>query len=436
MSQLNLPAKVKKRSYLRADITRTQNKLRDNPEFYTVEECNIALTRLSTLQANLSNLNEEIINTMLTVKPEEQVEADIQDEYDSQANYDSTLIACMSKLHGLQANLSPVLSANNLASNMGQQQPPLSESNDRLRHNRLKLPQIPLPTYGHRPEENLFKFLEDFSDIIDKYQGVSEYEKFTLLKGQLTGEALHVLGGLPKASQNFQSAKNRLIEAFGSLITQQFDCIKNLRNLKFSAKTPYEFLGSMCQISESFAELSITPDILQQYFFWNAMPELLQNQFIAITNSNKPNLDEINKSMFKAMERYVELAKRAASKQTDASHISSYAVECEQSDAEIDAGAVNMDQIRAKSSNNRQYCSLCSTQKEMVTTHPTYACTIYPTAEAKLNRINSTNACRKCANAHNTKDCRYNFTKMCSNCNGAHFSYICGKSIKSNSNTK
>ena len=432
MSQLS--TKIKKRGYLRSDITRTHNKVVTDPDSYTLEECNINIARLTLLQTNISQMNDEILDKMLSVKPEDLDEAANEAEYQGQTDYDNTLLACIEKFKTLQTRLTALNDPNGNVSGPGAQHLPAS-NRDNLRHNRLKLPQIPLPTYAHKPDENLFKFLDDFSDIIDKYQGVSEYEKFTLLKGQLSGEALHVLGGLPKASQNFQAARDRLIEAFGALVTQQFECIKNLRQLKFSAKTPYEFLGSMCQITESFTELNINTEIMQQYFFWNAMPELLQNQFIAITNSNKPTLDEMTKCMFKAVERYVEITKRNPTKHVDSAQIDSYAVnmDAEQDDmAEVDACAVNMDQMRAKPRfNKKQYCSLCSTSKEKVTTHATYACTVYPTVQDKLNRINSTSACRKCANPHNTKDCRYKFTKMCTHCNGTHFSFICGKSIKS-----
>ena len=66
MSQLS--TKIKKRGYLRSDITRTHNKVVTDPDSYTLEECNINIARLTLLQTNISQMNDEILDKMLTLR--------------------------------------------------------------------------------------------------------------------------------------------------------------------------------------------------------------------------------------------------------------------------------------------------------------------------------------------------------------------------------
>ena len=50
-------------------------------------------------------------------------------------------------------------------------------------------------------------------------------------------------------------------------MTQQYENIKQLSNIKFLSDTPYEFVGKICVLSEAFRSLDITIDLILQYFF-------------------------------------------------------------------------------------------------------------------------------------------------------------------------
>ena len=82
------------------------------------------------------------------------------------------------------------------------------------------------------------------------------------MQGQLSGEPLNLVKPLEISSLSYDAAKVLLTNAFAFvvLVAQQFDCIKRLSEIKFSPKTPYEFIGKLRQIRESFRVLEVTPN--------------------------------------------------------------------------------------------------------------------------------------------------------------------------------
>ena len=263
---------------------------------------------------------------------------------------------------------------------------------------KLKLPQIPMPSYGHKDGEDLHKFFLNFENIILKYE-LSEYDKFLYLQGQLSGEPLTLVKSLDVGSQCYSAAKELLTRAFASKITQQFEAIKRMAAIKFSDKAPYEFIGKLRQIQEAFKSLNITEDIVLQYFFWNCIPEDLQNQFINISNSNRPSLVDLDLHMFSAMERYLDSSKRRHARKDHAEDINSM--------------AVSMNQFRSQINEPKtQFCSLCSNGNNKVTSHSTYNCTVYPSTEDKLGKLRQLSGCTKCGNVtHMTNECQFKFRR-------------------------
>ena len=389
-----------KRKCMRADITRMYNKLQQDPVDLSLLECQSQLTRLEKLQEDIKSIDDECLEEASTAS--NATDKSISDEYNGITDYQVRLYTCLNLLEALVNPPVQQTVENDLPENL--------VVPERLSSNRLKLPQIPLPTYAHKDGENLAKFFQNFEHIMGKYN-LTDYEKFVFLQGQLSGEPLNLVKSLDISSQSYDAAKELLTNAFASIVTQQFDCIKRLSELKFSPKTPYEFIGKLRQIRESFRVLEVTPDIIMQFYFWRSMPELLQNQFVAITNANRPSLAQIDAAMFSAMERYLDLNTKAHN---------------QQSDLEVSSYIVNMDQYKSKDKGSGQYCSLCSTSNEKTTTHSTYACSVYPSTKDKLNRLRTLSGCTSCGNVtHASKDCRFKFKRMCVHCSKPHFSFLC-----------
>lgn len=57
----------------------------------------------------------------------------------------------------------------------------------------------------------------------------------------------------------------------------------------------------------TFTTLNIDSETVLQFFFWRAMHEKLQTQFVHITNCNTPSLQQINDLIFQAVDRYETL---------------------------------------------------------------------------------------------------------------------------------
>ena len=100
-------------------------------------------------------------------------------------------------------------------------------------------------------------------------------------------------------------AKDLLTKAFASKNAQKCSTITKLSqlNLPYNGNY-YEFVSNLKLIRQSFENLNISVDDVIQFFVWQAMPVNLQNQFISITNNNRPTLDEIEDNIFSAIERF------------------------------------------------------------------------------------------------------------------------------------
>ena len=409
MSDLQIKSLIHTRKYLRADITRNHNKINEGPDSIPFEELEFTLMRLSDMRSRIKDMNAAVMQELVGAGDE----VATQQEYNLSEEYSNKLMQGISILKSRLAN--PGISVQTHDHEAHNRDSPAA-----FLPNKLKLPQIPMPTYGHKDGEDLHKFFLTFENIIAKYH-LSDYEKFIFLQGQINGEPLTLIKSLDVGSQTYNTAKELLTRAFASPVTQQFETIKRMCELKFSAKYPYEFVGKLRQIRESFKSLKITPEILMQYFFWNSMPELLQNQFINISNSNKPNLGDIEKHIFDAMERFLDSVKKQPVKNEDFD-VSNY--------------AVSMNAYKSDKS-SKQFCSLCSTASFKVNNHSTYNCQKYLSTFDKLNRLKSINGCLRCANVtHDSSNCKFVFKRTCLNCSKPHFTFLCPDNIESKENDR
>lgn len=164
--------------------------------------------------------------------------------------------------------------------------------------NQLKLPQLPLPVYSHAKGENLDKFFTCFETIVNKYS-LSSYEKFIFLEKQLSREPLVLIKSLEGDQQSYDTAKELLLKAFASPITQKFNIIERLAELKLARQDdPYVFISEMRVIVETFKKLNIDTEAILQYFVWRGLNQTFKDQLIDITNCNKPSFTQISDSIF------------------------------------------------------------------------------------------------------------------------------------------
>ena len=77
---------------------------------------------------------------------------------------------------------------------------------------------------------------------------------------------------------------------------------------------------------------------------------------------------------------------------------------------------------------NFRACSLCAGNRSgnIAVDHPTFKCSVYKTAQQKIERLKALKACLKCSYSnHGTADCKFKFKQKCRTCNVNHFSFLC-----------
>ena len=102
----------------------------------------------------------------------------------------------------------------------GSQESNFSLSNVNRISSQIKLPQLPLPEYSNKGEENLEIFFNQLEGILNRYS-LKPYEKFIFLMRQLSGEPLAIVKSLDGNAQNYDDAKELLLKASASPIKQK-----------------------------------------------------------------------------------------------------------------------------------------------------------------------------------------------------------------------
>ena len=287
-------------------------------------------------------------------------------------------------------------------------------SNAPSHSNKLKLPEVPLPKFSNSKTETLISFIEQFESVINSYN-LSGYEKFVFLKRQLSGEPLLLINSLAVANQSYEQAVDLLKQAFASDVSQKYDSIRRLQNLKNITK-PYEFVSEMRLIKGLFDTLEIDVEMIMQFFFWTSLSSGLQTQLIAICNSNKPSLEQILENIFKAIDRNNELSNKPKSRSPDEHDKFS----------NINSFAANVASSSKSNSSYKSFCSCCSEKDKRVTSHSTRNCDKYPNPRNKIDRLNDLNACTKCGFVnHSTAQCTFKFSKTCFDCGENHMTFLC-----------
>ena len=282
-----MDALKERRRVIRADATRTVSKYStDNLNNLSPTNINSAISKIQSLINRLEELDKDIWNIMMEKKTSVE---DNDREYSTCTEYIDKLNCC---LQALQDSKEDENSSYHSSMTVGG------------RRSKLKLPPIPLPEFSNREDENLERFLLEFEQII---QGnvYTEYERYMYLLRQLSGDPLKLVKSLELGRQDYKNAKELLEKAFADKLSQKYDTIQRLINLKFEiGDDPFDYISQMRQVVESFRILKIDGDMVLQYFIWNSLNKDMKSQFIAITNSNKPSIDEINEHLFTATERY------------------------------------------------------------------------------------------------------------------------------------
>ena len=123
-----------------------------------------------------------------------------------------------------------------------------------------------------------------------------------------------------------------------------------------------------------------------QYFVWHRMNDRLQTQFVQITNSNKPTLDEIKNNLSSAIERYETVSSKVNNKTENSQRSSTFKANLKQTKQETHCIAVTVDHPKQTESNpsfsnqsnlRKLYCGLCSDKSKHESSHNMANCPVY-----------------------------------------------------------
>ena len=411
MSELNY--KVLSRGRIRTKVTKLTDKIQSNLVLLSESDKLSAISNLEQWKHELKQLDSDIGSLKYGDKSTAE---SLESEWEACESYESKITDTLTILK--------------IPRTLPDRSAVFIEDSSTLLKNKLKLPEIPLPTYSNLKDETLNQFLSNFESIINKYS-LSEYEKFVFLKRQLNAEPLTLINSLTGSDQSYAKAVVLLREAFADLTTQQYGVVRRLSELSnYSNSDPYSFISEIRQIQDLFTNLNITSELVMQYSFWNAMSPNLQTELVHLCNSNKPSLKAINDNIFKAVDRCKEMAHRESVRprgvQIPEIPLNSFAANVK-GHTKIDTKPVS------KSS-----CSLCLNDKGIRdNTHSTKDCNKFKTAAEKVERLKTVNACTKCGYAnHQSENCKFKFIKKCFKCNKDHMTYLCNHSMSDNSVTK
>ena len=186
------------RRYVRQSVTKIHIKVTTNLPSISENERQTTIERMRNFQSELNTLNRQIFNLSIT---ESTTEVDINKRIEDDESYDNKIVTALGLLQ---------------QQDVGSVPPTLPEVSNNLGYtNKLKLPDIPLPTYGNLEGESLEKFFHSFESIICKHR-ISSYEKFVYLKGQLDGSPRDLLNSLDVGDQSYEAGKDLLEKAFAS----------------------------------------------------------------------------------------------------------------------------------------------------------------------------------------------------------------------------
>ena len=226
----------------------------------------IAFEARKDLIAKIERLNVELsaLNDKVTVEET----AAMQD--------DSNLLAALNKIEEYNSMIDKSL--NMLRGSLG-----TFDRKDISNFSHLKLPEAPLPTFSNAVDETLDSFLTTFENITGRYS-LTSYEKFMLMKKQLSGQPLVLVNSLDLAEQSFRHAKDLLEKAFGDEVSKKYDAIKRLAKLKLGSNDKlYEYVGEIRLIQNLFKSLNIVTDEILQYFIWSSMSVDIQSQIVNLS---------------------------------------------------------------------------------------------------------------------------------------------------------
>lgn len=414
-----MKGKIKQRGVKRGQLTKYMRKYNDElPE--TVVDLNVAIKKVKRMQDSVNILDTEIDSFIVTS------DRWSANEYASECEWmeyyqdlsDNLIVRLECKLDELQR---PIV-AQDAQQNVGGNN--VNASNN-LHSNRLKLPQMELPTFDGRPE--MFEqFIVSFEQSIQRFS-LSEYEKFSLLVKQVSGAAKMIIDSVRPDEQTYSVAKDLMTKAFSDKTCQIFSVINRLTSIEFSSiEKSFEWISEARTLAAQVKRLQIDGNCVVQYFLWNSLPEFVKTQFMNVNNVSKPDLDSILDTAFDVFNRLRDTPSTSSKQRTAVALTTNFA-----------KSADNFNNYNSSYAGKSDSCALCEFENISDSGHKILNCPKFSSPDEKLSIINKAGGCVRCGKLnHNVTSCRFRFSGKCKNCGTYHAYFLCSQKVHKNSNVK
>ena len=183
MSKTKFENASKTRTYIRQRITRICNQIDAGFDELEDDTKKLYIGRLESLDAEIKVINKSLIDYLVSVESDDSV---VNDEYESIEYYEDRIILTLNKL-----KTRPMAQSNNSNTSL-----------PNIQSQKLKLPEVPLPTFSNSEKESLEKFFHNFENIIDKHN-LTSFEKFIYLRNQLKGSPSSLIESLDVSNRNY-----------------------------------------------------------------------------------------------------------------------------------------------------------------------------------------------------------------------------------------
>ena len=389
---------ISSRANFRRQLSRIHNDVSNLPS-KSPKEKELVTAKLKRIQTELERLDPQIREPKWEANLSDEVKAEVENnkEIDESSKYEDKLSECLYA-----------------SSQSGDQDQ--GGIRDFTGHSQalsmLKSATAPLPTFNSKEGEDLTKFFMQFEEITKRFN-YTEYDKYLLLKQQITGRASTLIEYLDSTQHSYQSAKELLLDALASPTIRKFNVLKEMANLKLNYSTePFEYIGKINSIHKSFTALAMTTDDILQYFSWTGLNESFKTQLVQITNEAKPSLEKIKAKFFEANERYLNVQQQFKAKQKN-----------KESTSKSTSLAADVKFDKSTAVSVFKSCPLSKNSKG--SSHPINKCREYPDSKSKVEKLRSLRACTKCARLdHSDDSCKFHFLKRC-DCGKWHFKFLC-----------
>ena len=397
--------KIRRRAGKRQSLTKTLKKIEAMPTPISELDAKFFYTKIKDLSRVISELDEEIEGFMLT--SDDRNDEDVEKNFEISESYSDIAIRALNCLENLLAEMSAPRtdsSRNN------------SISTPQTNVPKLKLPQIDLPKFSNEPED-FDQFRNCLNDMFSKFS-LTEYEKYMHLMQCTSGNARKIVESVPSGDVRYSNAMSLLEKAYSCIISQQFSVIAKILKLKLtSSKTSLEWISRARILNDQMRRLGITSQTFMQYFLWDGMDDSFKRQYIHITSSSKPSLDNILEHSFAVFDRMNEV------KEPKSVPVVS---EKNKFPPNTVALATNVAHKSSEYKPNKSCWLCCESMSLDSVDHKIQNCPKFKSAEEKLSEINRHNACVKCGFKNHTVDkCRYRFSGRCVKCRKYHAYFLC-----------